>query len=130
MSWCSGVSLSSRSWAFCGFCPWFSSSLLDSYCEESWSSSCARSGAGSGGGTPFFAGAADLRLDKHLDGTAGTLAKRPCLSLESEMVPICGEQVSPGVSPSPFKQQGEIPVVRGQGRQIVISPLPKIKGCT
>jgi len=37
MSWCSEVWLSSKSWEFCGFCPGFSSSLLDSYSEESLS---------------------------------------------------------------------------------------------
>jgi len=103
MSWCSGVSLSSKSWGFCGFCPGFWSLLLDSYSEESWSWSWAGGGAGPGGTAVFFAGAAGLGLDEDPDGAAGALAKRPCLSLGSKMVSICGEQVSPGVCSRPFK---------------------------
>jgi len=71
-----------------------------------------------------------LGLDENPDDAAGALAKRPCLSLGSEMVAICGEQVSPGVCSRPFKEQGGVPVLQGQGRRMVISPLPKIKGCT
>jgi len=130
MSWCSGVSLSSKSWGFGGFCPGFSSSLLDSYSEESSSWFWAGGSAGSGGGAAFFAGATGLGLDDDPDGGGGALAKRPCLSLGSEMVAICGEQVSPGVCSRPFKGQGGVPVLQGQGRRRVISPLPKIKGCT
>ena len=47
------------------------------------------------------------------DSAAGALVKRPCLSLESEMVAICGEQVSPGVYSRPFKEQGGVPVLAG-----------------
>jgi len=86
--------------------------------------------AGSGGGAAFLAGATGLALDEDPDGAAGALAKRPCLSLGSEMVAICGEQVSPGVCSRPFKEQGGVPVLQGQGRRRVISPLPKIKDCT
>jgi len=130
MSWCSGVSLSSRSWAFCGFCPWFSSSLLDSYSEGSWSWSWTGGGAGSGGWAAFFAGAAGLGLDEDPDGAAGALAKRSSLSLGSEMVVICGQQVSPRVCSRSFKEPGGVPVLQGQRRRRVISPLPKIPGCT
>jgi len=51
-------------------------------------------------------------------------------SLGSEMAAICGEQVSPRVCSRPFKEQGRVPVLQDQGRRRVISPLPKIKGCT
>ena len=67
------ISLSSRSWGFCRFCPGFSSSLLDSYSEDSLSWSCAGGGAGSGGGAAFFAGAAGLGLDEDPDGAAGVI---------------------------------------------------------
>jgi len=55
MSWCSGVSLSSKSGGFFGFWPGFGSSLLDSYSEESSSWFWAGGGTGSGGGAGFFA---------------------------------------------------------------------------
>ena len=83
--------------------PGFSSSLLDSYSEESsswsWSWSWADDGpgaAGATGGAAFFAGAAGFGL-AGVDGAAGALVKRPCLSLGSEMVAIWSEQFSPGV---------------------------------
>ena len=71
-----------------------------------------------------------LGLDNEPDGAAGALAKRPCFCPGSEMVAICGEQVSPGVCSRPFKKQGGVMVLQGPGRRRVISPLPKIKGCT
>ena len=58
---------------------------------------------------------------------------RPCLGLESldvEMVLSLGEHVSPGVCSRPFNELEGVPVLQGQGRQMVISPLPEIKGCT
>jgi len=114
MSSCSGVSLCSKSWGLCGFCPGFSSSLLDSYSEESWSWLWAGGGAGSGGGTAFFfARATGLGLDDDPDGATGALAKRSCLSFGSEMIAICGEQVSPGVCSRPFKEQEKVPVLAG-----------------
>jgi len=113
MSWCSEVSLCSKCWGFCGFCHGFSSSLLDSYYQESWAWSWAGSGAGSGGGAAFFAGATGLGLDEAPDGAAGPLAKRSCLFLESKMVAICGEQVSPGDCSRPFNQQWGVPVLAG-----------------
>ena len=96
-----------------GFCLWLgpglSSSLLDSYSEESsscswfWSWADDDSGAvGVAGGAAFFAGAAGLAL-AGADGAAGALVKRPCLSLGSEMVTIWSEQFSPGVCSRPFK---------------------------
>ena len=84
-----------------------SSSLLDSYSEES--SSCPWSWAddgpgavGAAGGAAFFPGAAGLGL-ADAGGAAGALVKRPCLSLGSEMVAIWSEQFSPGVCSRPFK---------------------------
>ena len=103
--------------------------LLDSSSEESSSWSWAGGGAGPGGGAAFFAGAAGLGLDDNPDGAAGALAKRPCLSLGREMVAICGEQGSPGLCSRPFKEQGGVLVLQGQGRRRVISPLLKIKDC-
>ena len=98
---------------FPGFRIWlgsgFSSSLLDSYSEES--SSCSGSwswaddgpgAVGATGGAAFFAGVAGLGLAQ-ADGAAGALVKRPCLSLGSEMVAIWSEQFSPGVCSRPFK---------------------------
>ena len=89
--------------------PGFSSSLLDSYCEESsscsWSWSWADDGPGAvgiTGGAAFFAEAAGLGL-AGADGAAGALVKRPCLSLGSEMVAIWSEQFSPAVCSRPFK---------------------------
>ena len=98
---------------FTGFCLWFgsgfSSSLLDSYSEESsscfWSWSWADEVSGAVGateGTAFFAGTAGLGLGG-VNGATGALVKRPCLSLESEMVAIWSEQFSPGVCSRPFK---------------------------
>ena len=130
MSWSAGVSVSSKSWGICGFRPGFSSSLLDLYSEKSLSWSWAGGGAGSGGRAVFFAGLAGLGLDEDPDGAGGALAKPTCLSIGSEMVAICGEQVLPGVCSRPFREQGGVPVLQGQGRQRVISPLPKIKGWT
>ena len=90
--------------------PGFSSSLLDSYSEESsscpwsWSWAADRSGAvGATGGAAFFAGAAGLGLAGAV-GAAGALVKRPCLSLGSEMVAIWSEQFSPGVCSRPFER--------------------------
>ena len=98
---------------FSGLCLWlgpgFSSSLLDSYSEES--SFCSRSwtwvkngsgAVGATGGAAFFAEAAGLGL-AGADGTAGALVNRSCLSLGSEMVAIWSEQFSPGVCSRPFK---------------------------
>jgi len=113
ISWCSRVSLSSKSWGFCGFCPGFLSSLLDLYSEEYSSWSWAGGGAGSGGGAAFFARVTGLGLDEDPEGAAGALAKSPCLSLGSEMIAICGEQVSPGVCSRPVKEQGGVPVLAG-----------------
>ena len=98
---------------FSGFLFWlgprFSSSLLDSYSEESsfcsWSGSWAADGSvavGAAGGAAFFAGAAGLGL-AGLHDAAGALVKRPCLSLGSKMVAIWSEQFSPGVCSGPFK---------------------------
>ena len=88
--------------------PRFSSSLLDSYSEES--SSCSWSWAAGGslavgatGGAAFFAGAAGLGLTD-ADSAAGALVKRPCLSLGSEMVAIWSEQVLHGVCSRPFER--------------------------
>ena len=61
---------------------------------------------------------------------AVALVKRPLGSLEVEIVASLGEQVSPGVCSRPFNELGGVPVLQGQGRRRVISPLPKIKGCT
>ena len=61
---------------------------------------------------------------------AGALVKRPLGSLDVEMVASLGEQVSPGVYSRPFNELGGVPVLQGQGRRRVISPLPKIKACT
>ena len=61
---------------------------------------------------------------------AGALVKRPLGSLDVETVASLGEQVSPGVCSRPFSELGGVPVLQGQGRRRVISPLPKIKGCT
>ena len=60
----------------------------------------------------------------------GALVKRPLGSLHVEMVATLGDQVSPGVCSRPFNELGGVPVMQGQGRRRVISPLPKIKGCT
>ena len=84
---------------------------------------------GATGGAAFFAGAAGLGL-AGADGAAGAPVKRPRLSLGSEMVAIWSEQFSPGVCSRPFKGQEWVPVLQGQGRRRVISPLPKIKVCT
>jgi len=130
MSCYSGVSLSSECWRYCGFRPGFSSSRLDSYSEKSSSWFWAGGGAGSGGATAFFAGEAGLDLDENPDGTAGSVAKRHCLSLRSEMVAICGKNVSSGVCSRPFKERGGVAVLLVQGRQRVIIPLPNITGCT
>ena len=116
MSWCSGVSLSSQSWGFVGFCPGLSSLPQYSYSDEFSSWFWPGCGAGAGGGAAFFPGATGLGLNDDPDGAAGALAKRPCLSLGSEMVAICGEQVSPGVCSRPFKEQGGVLVLQGQGR--------------
>ena len=87
----------------------FSSSLLDLYSEESssfsWSWSWADDSPGAvgvTGGAAFFTGAAGLSL-AGVDGAAGALVKRPCLSLGSEMVAIWSDQFSPGVCSRPFK---------------------------
>jgi len=105
--------LSCKSCEFCGFCPGFSSSLLDSYSEEALSWSWAGGGGGPGCWAALFAGATGLGLDEYPDGAAGALVKRPCLSLGSEMVAMCGEQVSPGVSSRTFKEQGWVLVLAG-----------------
>ena len=54
-----------------------------------------------------------MGLDDDPDGAVGALAKRSCLSLGSEMVAICCEQVSPGVCSRPFKRQGRVLVLAG-----------------
>ena len=82
-----------------------------------------------GGTAAFLAGGAGFRFDG-LGAAAGALVKRPLGSLDVEMVTSLGEQVSPGVSSRPFNEVGGIPSLQGQGRRRVISPLPKIKGCT
>ena len=89
--------------------PRFLSSLLDPYsgksssCSWVWSWADDSSGAvGASGVAAFFAEAAGLGL-AGVDGPAGALAKRPCLSLGSEMVAIWSEQFSPGVCSRPFK---------------------------
>ena len=82
-----------------------------------------------GGAAAFFAGAADFGFDGP-GAAAGALVKRPLGSLEVEMVASWGEQVSPGVCSRSFNELGGVPVLQGQGRRRVISPLPKIKGCT
>jgi len=89
MSWCSEVSLSSKCWGFCGFCPRLSSSLLDSYSEEYSPWSWAGGDIGSCGGAAFFAGAVGFGFDEDPNSASGALAKRPCSSLRSEMVTIC-----------------------------------------
>ena len=71
-----------------------------------------------------------MGLDEDRHGAAGALTKPPCLCLGSEMIASCGKQVSPGVCSRPFKKQEGVPVLQSQGRQRVISPLPKNKGCT
>ena len=82
-----------------------------------------------GGTAAFFAGAAGFGFTG-AGAAAGALVKRPLGSLDVEMVASLGEQVSPGVCPRPFNKLGGVPVLQGQGRRSVISPLPKIKGCT
>ena len=82
-----------------------------------------------GGVAAFFAGAAGLGFDGP-GAAAGALVKRPLGSLEVEMVASLSEQVSPGVCSRPFNELGGVPVLQGQGWRRVISPLPKIKGCT
>ena len=61
---------------------------------------------------------------------AGALVQRPLWSLDVEMFASFGEQISPGVCSRPFTKLGGVPVLQGQGRQRVISPLLKIKGYT
>ena len=61
----------------------------------------------------FFSGATGLGLDENPNSAGGALAKRSCLSLGSEMVAICGEQVSPRVCFMTFKKQGGVPVLAG-----------------
>ena len=61
---------------------------------------------------------------------AGALVKRPLRSLNVEMVASLSKQVSPGVCSRPLNELRGVPVLQGQGRGRVISPLPKIKGCT
>ena len=82
-----------------------------------------------GGTAAFFAGAAGFGWDGP-GAAAGALAKRPLGSLEAELVASLGEQFSPGVCSRPFNELGWVPVLQGQGRRRVISPLPKIKDCT
>ena len=135
-SCCSGVSLSSGAWVFLGSGLGVSSSLLDSYSEDSsswsWAGVCSWLGVCSwaGGWAAFFAGAAGLGFADGPGAAAGALVQRPLGSLEVEMVASLGEQVSPGVCSRPFDELGGVPVLQGQGRRRVISPLPKIKGCT
>ena len=82
-----------------------------------------------GGAAVFFAGVAGFSFDSA--GTAaGALVKRHLGSLEVEMVASLGDQFSPGVCSRPFNELGGVPVLQGQGRRRVISPLLKIKGCT
>ena len=61
---------------------------------------------------------------------AGALVNRPLGSLDVEIVASLGEKFSPGVCSRPFNERGGVPVLQGQDRRRVISPLPKIKGCT
>ena len=61
---------------------------------------------------------------------AGALVKHPLESLDVEMVASLREPVSPGVCSRPFNELQGVPVLQGQGGRRVISPLPKIKGCT
>ena len=68
-----------------------------------------------------------MGLNEDPDGAAGALVNRPCLSFGSDMVAVCGEQVSPRVCSRPFKGQVGVPVLQGQGRPRMITPLPKIK---
>ena len=67
---------------------------------------------------------AGFRFDS--PGTAaGALVKRPLRFLEVEMFAKLGEQVSPGVCSSSVNELEGVPVLPGQGRRRVISPLPK-----
>jgi len=84
MSWCSRVSLCSKSQGVCRFRRRFSSLLLDLYSQESLSWSWAGGGTGSSGGAALFGGAAGLGLDKHPDWAAGAFAKHCCLSFPIE----------------------------------------------
>ena len=127
-SWCSGVSLSSGVWGFLG--SWIfpgaglgvSTSLLDSYSEDSWS--WAWAGVGSwlgvcpwtGSGAAFFAGAAGFGFADGPGAVAGALVKRPLGSLDVATVASLGEQVLPGVCSRPFNELGGVPVLQGQGR--------------
>ena len=84
MSWCSYLSLSSKSRGCRGFWPVFLSWLLYSYCQESSFWCWTGGGAGSDGRAVFFTGAVGLGLDEDPDGAAGALAKRPAFYLGSE----------------------------------------------
>ena len=76
-----------------------------------------------------MAGAAGFGFDCP-GAAAGAFVKRPLGSLDVEIVASLGKQVSPGVCSRPFNKLGGVPVLQGQGRRRVISPLPKMKGCT
>ena len=81
------------------------------------------------GAAAFFAGGAGCGFDG--PGTAaGALVKRPLGSLEVKMVASLSVQVSTGVCSRPFNKLGGVPVLHGQGRRRVISPLLKIRDCT
>ena len=82
-----------------------------------------------GGEAAIFDGAAGFGFGGP-GAAAGALEKHPLGSLDAEMVASWGEQVSPGVCSRPFNELEGVPVLQGQGRRRVISPLPKIKGCT
>ena len=100
--------------------------------SSSWAGVCSWLGVCSwaGGWAAFFAGAAGLGFADGPGAVAWALVKRPLGSLDVETVANLGEQVSSGVCSRPFNELGGVPVLQGQGRRRVISPLLKIKGCT
>ena len=77
----------------------------------------------------FFAGAAGCSFAGP-GAAAGAFVKRPLGFLEVEMDSSLAGQVSSGLCSRPFNELGGVPVLQGQGRRRVISPLMKIKGCT
>ena len=132
-SWHSGVSQCSRTrgflatWVLLEAGPSVSSSLLDSYSDESsfrsWSGVCSRARVCSlaRGAVAFLSGAAGFGFDGP-GAAAGGLVKRPLGFLEVEMVPSLGEQVSPGVCSRPFNELGGVPVLQvrvGEGWSVL-----------
>ena len=109
-SCCLGVSLSSGVWGCLSPGLVVSSSLLDSYSEDSsswpWAGVCSWLGVCSwtDGGAAFFAGAAGLGFADGPGVAAGALVKRLLVSLEVKKVASLGEQVSPGVCSRPFNR--------------------------